>query len=189
MPQLHFVKKARKDNKAAGVKAGESYYWAAFRVGRSSFKKYWKERPKRSELTMSAYYAQIYDIEDALDWQGSSPEDLQSRRDDLVSELESLKDETQSSLDNMPEHLQESSSSGELLTARVEALENTISEYESIDLDYDELEDADVENDLRAEDEELEITADVIADKKAELEREWLDEKIGELEAVELQYE
>lgn len=177
MPRVTFVKKARKDIPGTGIKAGESYYWWKFRYGG---KRYSKTYPKQSELTQSSFLSQLYDLQDRLSDAGSlsSQEELESFRDDLVSDIESLKDECQSHLDNMPEHLQESSSSGELLNERISALEEWISELENVDIDID-------EDHLRSEaEDEIWDERDTASDSDEEEEpdrEEYLQEKYQEV--------
>jgi hypothetical protein len=113
VPRVHHVKKARKDNPA--VKKGESYYWWKFRFGG---KRYSKTRPKRSQLTQSGFLSQLWDLEDNLPTEGISAEDAES----FAEELESLAAECEDSLYAMPDHLQDSSSSGELLQERIDYL-------------------------------------------------------------------
>lgn len=125
MPRLHFVKKARKDNPA--VKAGESYYWWKHNFGP---KRYSKTKPRRSQLTNSSYLATVYDLQDDL------PDEIDnSAVQDLIQQLEELRDETESSLDNMPEHLQDSSSSGQVLQERLNLLEEAIDELNCLDFE------------------------------------------------------
>ena len=131
MPRVHFVKKARKDNPAC--KAGESYFWWKFRFGGKQFS---KTRPRRSQLTQSGFLSQLYEIEDALSgyaWDG----DPEAFTQEMSSQLEDLKCECEDSLQNMPEHLQESSSSGELLQERIDGLDEMIQELEAIDTEID----------------------------------------------------
>lgn len=123
MPRVHHVKKARKDNPV--VKAGESYYWWKFRFGR---KMYSTTRPKRSQLTRSAFLGELWAIEDNL---GDTA--TQDDGDSLVGELEGLRDECECSLENMPEQLRESSDSGVLLQERIYALDEWIEAIQSID--------------------------------------------------------
>lgn len=133
MAKAVFVKSARKDNKAAGVKKGDSYWWASFRQGRSSFKRYWKTKPSRSDLTQSEFYSTIYALEDR-GFYGECPEDLQNERDEMVSELNELADQCRDSLSAMPDGLQQGDT-GQMLEARADGCESTASEFEQIDLD------------------------------------------------------
>jgi DNA repair exonuclease SbcCD ATPase subunit len=66
MARLHHVRKARKNNKAHGVRKGEPYWWASFRTGGRFIKRYWTSKPRRSSLTQSEYYAALWDAEDDL---------------------------------------------------------------------------------------------------------------------------
>ena len=124
------VKKAQKDYPEHGIKKGESYYWWKFKRGG---KYYSKTAPRRSQLTQSAFYAAIFDIEDEI---ADAPADdgLAGIADDIASRLRELGDECQSNLDNMPEGLQQGSS-GELLQERVSAMEQAADEIESLEFD------------------------------------------------------
>lgn len=124
VPRLHFVKKARKDNPA--VKKGESYYWWKWRF---RLKQYSRTRPRRSQMTQSDFLGQIYDLEDGLSSEGISVEEVQ----DFCTTLEDLRSQCEESLQNMPEHLQETSMSGQILQDRIEGLEEWGYEIESLD--------------------------------------------------------
>jgi len=158
MPRVHHVACARKDNPA--VKKGEPYYWWKTRitVGKSyvSHMHYSKTRPPRSQLTNSEFLSQMYDIEDTMiaKVSGETPEDLESARDEIISELESLQSETQDKLDNMPEGLQQGGA-GETLQERIDACGDMISELESIDFSYDKESDGDLESWLESRKEEI----------------------------------
>lgn len=134
MPRVTYVKKARKDNPVA--KAGESYYWWKFRYGG---KRYSKTKPRRSQLTQSAYFGTLYDLEDSIQEASITTEDEFT---DLVestrSSLEDLQSETQDSLDNMPDALQYSPT-GELLQERIDALDCATGELDYVDeFDFEE---------------------------------------------------
>lgn len=136
MPRVTYVKKARKDNPVA--KKGESYYWWKFRYGGRQFS---KNQPARSRLTQSGFLSQLYELEDNMGGrfgECSSVEELQAEVENLRDEFDNLQNECQEALDNMPEHLQDSSSSGELLTERIEALEDWGGSLDGIDVeDYE----------------------------------------------------
>lgn len=170
MARAHFVKKARKDNPVA--KKGEPYYWWKFNFGR---KQYSKGAPSRSQLTQSAFLGQIYDIEDRISCTSIEDQtDAEGQIADLVADLENLRDECQESLDAMPEHLQETSSSGELLTERIESVEEMTSELVGIDTEVDELQD---EGEYDSEDDYQEA-------------QETFNERVSEIESAinEIQY-
>ncbi len=188
MARATFVKAARKDYPQAGIKKGESYYHWAFMVGgRGGPKHYSKTPPTRSQLTSSSFLSQIYELEDR-GFTGETPEDLQS-------ELESLADECDSSLQNMPEGLQQGDT-GQLLESRAEGCRETASEFENIDLDYDEPDDDEVVQRLVDESASAEsaltadtVTASMIVAERAVMLEEWCEEKRQELTDVEFQYE
>ena len=105
MPKVHFVKKARKDNPA--VKAGESYYWWAFRFGG---KRYSSVRPRPSQLTSSDKLARIYEaqecVADALDDfknDLSAVDELVEVLEDYASEVETVSEEYDESAENISE--------------------------------------------------------------------------------------
>lgn len=124
MPQVHFVKKARKDNSA--VKKGQPYYWWQFPFGP---KHYSKTRPRQSQLTQSSFLSSVYalqeEIEDITNAMQNKDDfaDVMERIDTMSSEVDDLRDGAQDSLDNMPEGLQDSSPNGEKLQARIEFCE------------------------------------------------------------------
>lgn len=132
MARVQTVKKARKARREYGIKKGDTYYWWKFRFGTIHYSKTY---PKRSQLTQSGFLSTFYELQDNLSFDRDS---LEGSVQNLTSEIEQLRDECQDSLDNMPEHLQEASSSGELLTERIDALEEWQNELEGIDLEVDE---------------------------------------------------
>lgn len=137
MAKVFQVKKARKAFIASDkkeVKIGDPYYWWKFRFGaRKTSTTY----PKPQQLTQSSFMQSLYDIQDMIS--ALSPaEGLDDELQNIVSEIQNLLDEQQSSLENMPEHLQESSSSGQMLQERIDALESWISDLEGINADIDE---------------------------------------------------
>lgn len=116
------------------VKKGQTYYHWTFRYGgmiRST------TRPRQSQLTQSNFLSQAYGIQEQIeDYTPETHEDLESFIEQIIDECQSLADECQDSRDNMPESLQDAPT-GELLGERVEAMENFISELESIQVDID----------------------------------------------------
>jgi hypothetical protein len=158
------------------IAKGESYWWWAFKNGGKHFS---KERPKPSQLTQSNYLSQLYSIQESLEEiKADTPEDLESVIEDLKSDLENLKSETEDSLGNMPDSLQ-SSPTGELLQERIDALDNAISELDGIDFDYDE-----PDNDTLKDELEEGATDEEIEELKNEKLREWIEEKLQEIQSV-----
>jgi hypothetical protein len=134
MTRLNFVKKARKDYEAEGIKRGDSYYWWAFRFG-PTYRS--KTRPTRSRLTQSEFMGTMYNIEDRIgELGGSSLEDATSERDSIVSELQDLASEQEDKLSNMPDGLQEGSV-GQLLQERADYCNEMADELDNIDLDIE----------------------------------------------------
>lgn len=151
------------------IKKGEPYYWWQFRYGG---KRISKERPRRSALTQSNYYATLWDIEDDLqEATASNKDEFDEIKQDFVSRAEELRDECQNSLDNIPENLQQAPT-GELLQERIDALENFISELEGV-----ECEDTD---DDTVWDEIAEDNPDADDDEKGRLTEERVQEIVDE---------
>jgi len=180
----------RDDNDTIFIAKGESYYWWQFQ---NSPKQYSKTRPRASQLTQSGYLSTLYGITEQiedLDWLFSNDE-LSDFVDNIKTELEDLRDTTQESLDNMPENLQYSPTA-ELLQERVDALETAIDELDAIDLDYNETDEDELKElvaddlgiDTDSDDWDSEITEEQIEEKRQELESEWVQEKLEELQAI-----
>lgn len=128
MPRVHHVKKARKDNPVC--KKGGSYYWWKFRYGG---KRYSLTYPKQSQLTQSAYYASLYDLQDEIENADCDDSDsFESLRDSVAETLQEIGQECQDSLDNMPEQLQYAPT-GELLQERIDACDSAVSDVECLD--------------------------------------------------------
>jgi hypothetical protein len=135
MARATHVKKARKDNSA--VKKGQPYWWWSFRFGG---KHYTVNPPRMSQLTQSAFWGEFYSIQEEVeDWTaegnlGTWVADLESAVEEWAQRLTTLGEEAQESLDAMPEGLQEGTT-GELLTSRVEGMEELVGELESWSVD------------------------------------------------------
>lgn len=170
------------------ISKGESYYWWQFK---NSPKQYSKTRPRASQLTQSAYYSTLYEIVEQIeDYSTDSAEEINSFAEDIKTQLEDMRDTTQESLDNMPENLS-NSPTAELLQERVDSLENGISEIEGIDFDYEEQDEEELRQTI-IEEQGLDIDADdwkdevesLVDEKRQELEAEWVQEKLQELQAI-----
>jgi gas vesicle protein len=144
MPKVYKVNKARKAQPEHGIEVGDTYYHWYHRVGMSSLKRVSKTYPKRSQLTLSPFLGQLYDLEDA-GWDSSDPGEgtvreraekvkdaAIERLEQIESEMEDLRDMAQESLDNMPDNLRDSSASGELLQSRVDGCEGCQSEASNV---------------------------------------------------------
>lgn len=169
MARAHFVKKARKDHPEGGIKKGDSYWWWAFMVGgRGGPKHYSKTQPKASQLTQSEYLGSIADIQDELNALGAD-DGLQSAVEDIASRIRELGEEQQSKKDNLPDSLQESET-GQLLEERAQACESAADELEAIEFDYTPNDDDDASD-----------------DDKADAEQTHWDEKLDEVQGVNLE--
>lgn len=121
---------AAKDYPEKGIKKGEKYYlWQHFRQPRQMS----KERPKPSQVAASEYERTLLSIVEQL---GECDESFwgEEDRDNLVSELEQLRDAEQEKFDNMPEGFQQGDT-GVAIEEHVSALDEWISELESIDFE------------------------------------------------------
>ncbi len=163
MPRLNFVKKARKNNPRAGVKAGESYYWWANRMpgSASGVKRFSKTRPEPWQLLPpGSFGSTVGELEHRLgqlsldeaatgddatdDAKEACADSLKSEVAEIVGEIRSLGEEQTEKRDNMPEGLQQGDT-GQLLEDRAQAMEDWADELEQIDIEADNLGDALVE--------------------------------------------
>jgi hypothetical protein len=175
----------RDDKDSVFIAKGESYYWWQFQ---NSPKQYSKTRPRASQLTQSTYYSTLYSIfEQIEDFSTDSADDLKDFVESIKTELEDLRDTTQESLDNMPENLQYSPTA-ELLQERVDSIESAISEIESIDFEYEEEEEEEIKQ-IIVEEQNIDTDVDgwgdvenLLEEKRQELESEWVQEKLEELQ-------
>lgn len=152
MPRPIFVKKARKANKVAGIKVGDSYWHWKFRHGG---KHYSKTPPTRGQLTQSEFLGCMYTAEDTLADVAThvrdktiSAEDAQSECQCVKEEIEQQGESCQEKFDNMPDGLQQGET-GQLLERRVESCESIASEIDS--LDFGDIEEAQSELDALQE--------------------------------------
>jgi len=176
MTRAHFVKKSRTEQTTdSGEKLpiGSSYWWWKFNF--SSHKHVSKTQPGAAQLTQSGFEQELISIQEDIGNIDST--DLESGVQSVVEHIEQLRDECQEKLDNMPESLQESSSSGQLLQERIDALESWKDDLEAVDLDVDE---ADVEDTVRDEMQEEWEVPEALEDATEEAQelafKAWLDE-------------
>lgn len=131
MPRVTHVKKARKAIERYGkilVNVGDPYYWWKFRYG---LKQVSKTYPRPSQLTQSAFYQTLYELQEQT-WEVAG--DMEEQVQEFTSQIEELRDQCEESRENMPESLQESPVA-ELLQERYDALDEWIEELSSVDLD------------------------------------------------------
>lgn len=171
MARVTKVEKARKDIIGSDGKVlvakGESYYhWTLGFRGRKQISKTY---PNKRQLTQSEHRLRIYDFEDSLNGlTANTAEELSEAIECFVGEISEYKDDLEDRLSNMPDHLQESS----ILNERIEGLDNAINELESMDLDYEE-----------PDEDELEANADNADFSKAHL-AEWISERLDEAQSI-----
>ena len=176
MPRVHHVKSARKAIPDSGIKVGDSYYWWKFRYGG---KRVSKTPPRRSQLTQSDYYGQLYDLEDEIAALVAD-DSLPSAVEDIASRLRDLGEEQGSKRDNMPEALHDSDT-GQLLEQRQSDCESAADEFEGIDMDGWEA-DEDATTEARKDDpDHEEVNAD------GETEEEYWQARLDEVQAVSIE--
>ena len=128
MARLNFVGKSRKAYPDEGIPKGSPYYWWKhnYAAKQRSFTK-----PPRSRLTQSAFKGTLWDLEDEIALAVVTP-NMEARWEDWKSRIEELRQDCEDSLERMPEHLQQTSPTGELLQERIDALEEWHSELDAI---------------------------------------------------------
>ena len=135
MARTHFVKCARKDNPAAGVKKGESYYWWKFRRGAKHFS---KTPPKQSQLTGSEFLSQALNLNELLaELDCENIEMLKDEIQDIAEQFRELGSDCEDKRSNMPDQLQDCET-GEKLGDRASACEDVADELEAVDCEVDE---------------------------------------------------
>jgi len=176
------------------IAKGESYYKWAFQYGPTYYS---KTRPRPSQLTQSDFLQRVYglkeEIEDLSKTVFESSESLEDTLNEFKERIEEIRDECQEKLDNMPEQLQYAPS-GELLQERIDALDEAHSELDNIYFDYEAPDENDIRKEL-AEDAgvdteedgwEQSVSDEEVEDKISEQLQEYLDEKIEEIQGVDI---
>jgi hypothetical protein len=137
MPQVHHVKKARKNNKAAGVKKGQPYWWANCWSGYRKAKSVWTSPPSQTQLDAIDYDLEMVAIMQEM--YAAKPKDaseLEDMRDEWVDYLRVLADECRQKFDDLADDLQQGPD-GKLLEDRADDLDQWAVEVEAIELDSD----------------------------------------------------
>lgn len=134
---------ARKDNPKAcpQAKAGQVYYWWRTRMkgARSGITRCSLTPPKPSQLTMSAYYAAVYELQEeisafAVDDSDSAEDgiaNLETQIEEWAERAREIGSEQQEKLDNMPDGLQQGDV-GMLLEERSQACETWADEIDAL---------------------------------------------------------
>lgn len=153
---------------------GEIYYhYTKYRSSRTETKVY----PKPSQLTGSGFLSSVYSIGEDIPDTFEDITQLESWVEETKSTLEEIRDETQDKLDNMPYQLQEAPT-GEILSNRIESLDEWISDLESVDI---EPEDKEMWSQNFNED-NPESTAEDVEAAYQEYVAEFIEEKVGEMQ-------
>ena len=130
----------------------------------------------------NAFKQELYSIQEKIedfDAEGDT-DNIAIFVEEITSDLESLRDTCQESLDNIPEQLQDAPA-GQTLQERIDALDEAISEFENIDTEFESQKDEETDRDTMS-DEEWE---EELKQEKSE----WIDEKIGEIQGIDLCFE
>lgn len=158
MARVHHVVCARKDNRAAGIKKGDSYWWWANRLPghASGIKRYSKTPPRPSQVmppgSFGSCAAELGERLGDITLGGLVASDdnrgeaLKSELEDIVTAIRELADEQDEKFNNMPEGLQQGDT-GQLLEARRDGLNSWADELEAVSVD-DDADDDDVQSAL-----------------------------------------
>ena len=162
------------------INVGESYYTWCFYGGQPIYS---KTQPRPSQLTQNPFKQELYSIQEKIEDfdAGDDTDAIAEFVEEITGDLESLRDTCQESFDNIPEQLQDAPA-GQTLQERIENLDGAISEFENIDTDFESQKDEETDRDENCTDEEWE---EELTDER----KEWLNEKIGEIQAVDLEFE
>lgn len=133
MPKVHFVKKARKNNKKAGIKKGQSYWWWSHRMkgSVSGFKRYSLKPPRPSQLTLSEFWQAVYSVQESVEDAGPEPDDVISTLRDVANQIREAGEACDEKFNNMPDGLQQGET-GQLLEARRDACSTLADQLEEV---------------------------------------------------------
>lgn len=178
MPKVTKIERAGKDYPEFGIKKGDTHYVWAIKMQRGGVVRRSKAYPRQSQLTMSEYKIQAHQLNEQIEdfHHDGTIQSVSSFLEELISDTENLRDEQQEKLDNMPEGLQQGST-GEMIQARIDAIEAFLSELENID-----------EPDFEADGEEVEETEDSV-DSDGKTEEELADEFEEAIKEITLEVE
>ncbi len=142
MAKVNRVNKSRKEKVCGRCKqiipVGSPYLYVDFYSGRTAVR-CTNCGFKPSETTENPYLQRVYEIREDYEEKlnNCTGEDLESIKEDLISDLESLRDEVQERYDNIPEQLQDGDA-GQLLQDRIDSVESAMSDIEGVEVqDFD----------------------------------------------------
>jgi hypothetical protein len=130
--RVYKVHKARKADKAYGIKKGDTYYWWKFRRGGKVKSKTY---PKRSQLTRSSNLAALYDAVDAFQDSLGSATCVQDVADACRTASEAVQEVSegyQESIDNILEYFTGGNPTSEEFEEKRDHLEGVASELENL---------------------------------------------------------
>lgn len=155
MARITKVQKAQKDQgvcRRAGckveIRTGDSYYWFANLIGRTSIRKIFcsSHFPRSSETTTSDKLSQAYAAQESLsDAIGSASclDDITGALNEAAEQANDVAQQYRDSIDNMPENLQNGSQADEMnekadnLEQWAQTLEDAAGEIEGMDSNED----------------------------------------------------
>lgn len=130
---------ARKDYPDAGIRKGDTYYFAQIKTGQRSSKTIRSLKPiPQSQLTTSPFKSSWYGVQEAWEESGKDGEAMR----EAATAIRELGEEAQSGFDNMPEGLQQGET-GQMLENRANESERIATELEELADRFDELEEPD----------------------------------------------
>jgi hypothetical protein len=162
MARVTFVTKARKDQGTCRrngcgktILTGDSYYWFANLIGRSSQRKNFcaEHRPKPSEMTTSDKLSRLYGAQEELETalsKATTYEDIASALRDAANEAREVGEEYQESLSNMPEGLQQGQT-GQDIEEKAQNCESWADELESAADEIESKDDDDIDDDAECQ--------------------------------------
>lgn len=162
------------------INVGESYYTWCFYGGQPIYS---KTQPRASQLTQNPFKQELYSIQEKIeDFDADGDTDaIAIFVEEIQGDLESLRDTCQESLDNIPEQLQEAPA-GQTLQERIDNLDEVISEFENIDTEFESQKDEETDREEDWTDEEW-------AEELANERYEWIEDKVAEIQGIDLAFE
>lgn len=158
------------------INVGESYYTWCFYGGQPHYSKI---APKRSQLTQNWFKSELYSIQEEIEeHENQDPEDIATLVESVMESIEGLRDECQEHLDNIPEQLQESEA-GQTLQSRIDALDEVLSEFENIDTDFE----------SEIDEYERGTMSQCAWEEQLNDKQEWIDNKMSEINDIDLDIE
>ncbi len=128
VPKVVHVKSAYKYNPKAKVKKGGEYWWWATTVKGKFIKRFFKKKPKRSQLTNSEFWRTVFQVREMVE--ESNPvtgEEFNELRTSAMDRLEEFNEVMLQKRDSLPDGFRRGKS-GELFTERMEAISSVLAD-------------------------------------------------------------